>query len=149
MRMTARKRFGSVRVRLDELENGVLDFSKRLKASAPQRAEPELDTAARAAESSAARAADALPPSLKSDGIEGDEMSDGEDASWGGANKPQKGRRDIFGSIIAKWSNISAPDGGAADSDEVCVVRSVRAVAANVRVASRMVPGVCAGPYLT
>ena len=47
MRMTARKRFGSVRVRLDELENGVLDFSKRLKASAPQHAEPELDTAAR------------------------------------------------------------------------------------------------------
>ena len=144
MRMTARKRFGSVRVRLDEPENGVLDFSKRLKASGPQPA--ELDTAAVAAES-AARAADALPPPLKSDGIEGDEMSDGEDASWGGARKPQKGRRDIFGSIIAKWSNISAPHGSAADSDEVCVVRFVRAVAANVRVASRMVPRVCAGPY--
>jgi hypothetical protein len=58
------------------------------------------------------------PPVMRNDGIEGDDMSDGEDDVRGG-DKKTKGGRGIFESIIAKWSSLgSAPPAGGRDSDD-------------------------------
>lgn len=115
--MTTRKRFGRVRVCLDEIDGGVIDFAKKLKAQAPAD-EPAEAQAVRAP--LATVAAERPPPVMRNDGIEGDDMSDGEDDVRGG-DKKTKGGRGIFESIIAKWSSLGAggsvPVGGG-DSDD-------------------------------
>jgi hypothetical protein len=111
--MQKSKMFGRVRVRLDELHGeGIIDFAELLKKNAPApAAEPAEDCARAEREPVAEPAASAL----RSDGIEGDDMSDGDDDQHG-QQKPKKGR-SIFESIIAKWSSLSAP-GQERDSDE-------------------------------
>ena len=107
--MQKSKLFARVRVRLDELhDEGVLDFAELLKKNAPaeDRAREERETVAEPRQAA---------PALRSDGIEGDDMSDGNNDQHG-QQKPKKGR-NIFESIIAKWSSLSAT-GQARDSDE-------------------------------
>ena len=107
--MQKSKHFGRVRVRLDELpDEGIIDFAELLKKNAPaeDRAREERETVAEPRQAA---------PALRSDGIEGDDMSDGNNDQHG-QQKPKKGR-NIFESIIAKWSSLSAP-GQARDSDE-------------------------------
>ena len=62
----------------------------------------------------AQRAAEPLPV-VRSDGIDGDEMSDGDDDQRG--QQPKKGR-GIFESIIAKWTSMAVPGQKGGDSDE-------------------------------
>ena len=100
MQHRPRLRFGRVHVQLHELDDGVLDFAKRLKANAPETA-AEVEAAA----------ADELDPAdqkpaVRSDGIEGDDMSDDEGDI--GARKKKTGGKNIFDSIISKWSALSA-----------------------------------------
>jgi hypothetical protein len=113
--MQKSKLFGRVRVRLDELDDeGVIDFAELLKKNAPANAaEPTEDRVLEERETVAEPRQPAT--ALRSDGIEGDDMSDGDDDQHG-QQKPKKGR-SIFESIIAKWSSLSAP-GQERDSDE-------------------------------
>jgi hypothetical protein len=107
--MQKSKLFARVRVRLDELhDEGVIDFAELLKKNAPaeDRAREERETVPEPFQAA---------PALRSDGMEGDDMSDGDDDQYG-QQKPKKGR-NIFESIIAKWSSLSAL-GQERDSDE-------------------------------
>jgi len=106
--MQHRKRFGRLRVHLGDLKKpGEIDFAKMLQENAP--AEPEA-----AAEQHVAAVPDSLP-AIRSDGIDGDDMSDEETVP---ANKKGKGGKNIFESIIAKWSSLSAPGAKGNDSED-------------------------------
>lgn len=111
--MQKSKLFGRVRVRLDDLqEERVINFAELLKENAPATAAEPAEDRARAEREPVAGPAVAV---LRSDGIEGDDMSDGDDDQHG-HQKPKKGL-SIFESIIAKWSSLSAP-GQEHDSDK-------------------------------
>ena len=113
--MQKSKHFGRVRVRLDELpDEGIIDFAELLKKNAPAAAAEPAEDRAREERETVAEPRQAAP-ARRSDGIEGDDMSDGNNDQHG-QQKPKKGR-NIFESIIAKWSSLSAP-GQARDSDE-------------------------------
>ena len=106
--MQKSKHFGRVRVRLDELpDEGIIDFAELLKKNAPAAAAEPAEDRAREERETVAEPRQAAP-ALRSDGIEGDDMSDGNNDQHG-QQKPKKGR-NIFESIIAKWSSLSAPD---------------------------------------
>jgi len=110
------KLFGRVRVRLDELDSASreIDFADRLRKNTPVGAAAEQAQPPRPEDAQAQRAAEPLP-AVRSDGIDGDEMSDGDDDQRG--QQPKKGR-GIFESIIAKWTSMAVPGQKGGDSDE-------------------------------
>jgi len=111
--MQTRKRFGRVNVRFDEVSPlGVIDFGKLLRESEPDKPLEDVEEVG----GRDVAMAELQPVAIRSDGIEGDDMSDGEDDR--GAKKIAKGGRGIFEGIIAKWSSLNTGMGGE-DSDEM------------------------------